>query len=344
MKMRTRNTPSNPVDNDEGSFVSARSVSSVLSKVYLGQVKPSKVKNGSKKHAILLLQQDGLSLANMSPTLQNTRSSVIAAVRQNGMALQYASPKLQNNQSVVKAAVSENGLALQYASPSQQADSKIAMTAVKQNGMALQHVSSRLANSKSIVMAAVRSNGMALEYASPEMRNEEEVVTTAVLRDSKAVKFAGSEYASRQKELVLNSQTQDMPNVEIDDGPLKLLEEGREEVQVDERDEATVRTFSEPTPSLWEFMRKFSSVSTRVTDNRTKKEESFTFFENMGRRVDNACRDGYEIAHNLCQSMSGQKQDKEAVAETGVEENDLVMKSEDGTVVVKSNGDDIREF
>jgi hypothetical protein len=280
----------------------------------------------------------------MSPTVQNTRSSVIAAVRQNGLALQYASPKLQNNQSVVKTAVSQNGLALQYASPSQQADSKIAMTAVKQDGMALQYVSSRLANSKSIVMAAVRNNGMALEYASPDMRTEEEVVTTATLRDPNAVKFVGSEYASGKTKLVLNAKTQYTPNEEINDEPLKQLEEGREEVQVDDRDEATVHTFSAPTSSLWEFMKKYSSVSTRVTDNRTKEDESFTFFENIGRRVDNACRDGYEIGHNLCQSLSCQKQDQGTVAETGVEEYDLVMKSEDGTVVVMSNGDDIREF
>ncbi|KAL3793980.1 hypothetical protein HJC23_009463 [Cyclotella cryptica] len=217
------------------------------------------------------------------------------------------------------------------------------MTAVKQDGLALQYVSPSLTNSKPIVMSAVRSNGMALEYASHEMRNDEDVVTAAALRDPKAVKFVGSEYASRNKEWILSLRTEDVPSEEISNPPPKELGEGREEKHVDTRDENTVRSLSEPKSSLWQYMRKFSSLSTRLADNRSKKEDSFTFFENVGKRVDYACRDGYEIAHNLCQSLNVDKQEERTVAETRVEEFDLVMKREDGTVVVKNNGDDLPE-
>ena len=241
------------------------------------------------------------------------------------MALEYACPKLRENKSVVKAAIRQNGMALEFASNTLRDDVDVALIAVRQNGLALKYVSERLTHDLDVVLAAVRRTGLALKYASLEMRNDGEVVTAAILRDSRAVKFLGSEYTSGRKKLVVSTTSAGKQKVgDLD----SLADEIAKRVMVDaSRDWSEERSdrqrneremmdkvlasrtpkskggfsffgnmkqyFFQPKPAMTsapvEAREETEAIQHERSANNTKK---FTFFENMGKYIDNSCQTG----------------------------------------------------
>lgn len=295
----------------------------------------------NKKVVKAAVCQNGLALQYASMGLQDDVTTAIVACRQNGLALQYVSERLTNDKDVVLAAVRRTGMALEYASAQMRNESEVVTAATMRDSQAVKFLGTDYTSGKKkLVVSTLNVDGMAdeitkkvMEDASRDWSEEQEdkQVDTRMLGDAimddrtpkandcgysfscnmapkpQVCEFGFGEKIHGLKEYVL----QNLPKLRKEEKDVKEGTQEEASLPVDiQVGEVAVDDEKEVIQEMQEADVEVKSQEANVETKDDKKEgnaevKKFSFFQKMGKYLDNTCQAGVEAGHSSTECIGG---------------------------------------
>ena len=291
----------------------------------------------NKKVVKAAVSQNGLALQYASMGLQDDVTTALVACRQNGLALQYVSKRLTNNKDVVLAAVRRNGMALKYASAQMKNETEVVTAATLRDSQAVQFLGTDYTSGKKkLVVSRFNVDGVADEITKKVMadasrdwseeREDKQVDTRAlgdVITDDRTPKandcgysfscnmtpkppvceFGFGEKINGFKEYFL----QNLPKLRKEEKEVKEVTSFPVRIEVNE---VTVDDEMEMIQETREADVQVEAKNANVAPKDEKKEgdaevKTFSFFQNMGKYLDESCQAGVELGHSTTECIGG---------------------------------------
>jgi hypothetical protein len=159
----------------------------------------------TRKEAMNIVQNSGLSLKNLPDEWKNDKKIVLEAIKKDGYALYYASDQLKNDKGLVLESVRRKGRMLRHVSEPMRNDPAVVRAAISDDPGAFQYASLACKSNRDLVLDAVQLDGRLLKYCAEEYKMDREVILASIHdEDISALKYASASLLN-DREIILKA-------------------------------------------------------------------------------------------------------------------------------------------